>query len=230
MLRAILVDDEAVNRSLIKKLSDDSAELELLGEFDNAVAANNFLQKTEVDLLLLDVEMPGMTGIEMVRNLKHKPAVVLITSKSDYAAEAFEIEVDDFIVKPPSLARLMKAITRVKDRLNQTKEVVAESDFIFVKSNKKLVKVDYDSIVCCEATGDYVLLQLADGKHHIVYSTMSGLEEKLPSKKFLRVHRSFIVNLSQVSEVQDNVVVAGTKTIPVSNSYRSSLMERLNLL
>jgi DNA-binding LytR/AlgR family response regulator len=229
VIRCAIVDDEEMSRKNIEQLIRRVDDLKLVVVCHDAVEASNVLRKEKVDLLFLDVEMPEMTGIELVKSLTHKPEIVLVTSKENYAVEAFEYDVADYIVKPATYERFLKAYDRVKARLTSDEENTMNTDAVFVKVDSQLVKVKTTDILWVEAFGDYVNIFTENDKY-IVHSTMKGMENKLPSDHFLRVHRSYIVRLEKIKAIEETIIIIGKKLIPIGDSYRSTLMKRLNML
>lgn len=229
MIRCAVVDDEEMSRRNIEQLISRVDDLKLVAVCHDAVEASNVLRKERVDLVFLDVEMPEMSGIELVKSLTHKPEIVLVTSKENYAVEAFEYDVADYIVKPATYDRFLKAYDRVKARLTADEENTANTDAVFVKVDSQLVKVRTTDILWVEAFGDYVNI-FTETDRFIVHSTMKGMENKLPVDAFLRVHRSYIVRLDKIKAIEETVIIIGKKLIPIGDSYRSTLMKRLTML
>jgi len=216
----------------MKKLVEQVKELNVTAECENAMEAYNVINKGPVDVLLLDIEMPGMTGIELTRNLgKKKPFIIFTTGKTNYAVEAFELNVVDYLVKPVDPARFIQAIDKVKQAMSSNEEEVEVKDkeFVFVKDNGVLRKIPIDDIYYLEAMGDYVKIFTAQ-KFHIVHATLKSIEEKLPSKKFMRVHRSYIVSINKIDYIEEGTINIKGVAIPVADAYRSALTSRLNLL
>ena len=206
--------------------------LELVAECADAMQAYNHLKNEQIDLLLLDIEMPGMTGIELTKQLGNKrPLIVFSTAKTDYAVEAFELNVVDYLVKPVSIPRFFQAVEKAKEALESNKQEVKieAQQFVFVKDNGVLKKLNVEDILYLEAMGDYVKVHTAQ-KFHVLHSTLKSIEEKLPLAKFVRVHRSYIVALQKIDFIQDGVISIGKASIPVAETYKSTLNKRLNLL
>ncbi|UOQ65501.1 LytTR family DNA-binding domain-containing protein [Hymenobacter volaticus] len=204
--------------------------LTAVGSCESAVAAAEVLRTQEVDLLFLDVEMPLMSGIDLLNTLQNPPLVVLITSSKQYAVEAFEHDVVDYLVKPVSYARFLKAAQRALEvsQAHPTEAATpADADFTFMKVDTKLVKVLFDEVRYVEALGDYVHIVTGQSKL-IVYSTMKAVEEKFPDTLFVRVHRSFIVNLKRVQAIEDNNIIIDSKHIPIGQTYMREVFQRLN--
>lgn len=216
----------------MKQLVSQVKDLRLIEECADAMEAYNTINKEDIDLILLDIEMPGMTGLELIRNLGNKrPLIIFTTAKTDYAVEAFELNVVDYLVKPVTPARFVQAIERANEALNSDKEVVNvnEQEFVFVKDNGVLKRINVDDIMFLEAMGDYVKVHTGQ-KFHVLHSTLKSIEEKLPSSKFIRVHRSYIVSLNKIDYIQEGVISIGKSNVPVADTYRTTLNKRLNLL
>jgi DNA-binding LytR/AlgR family response regulator len=176
--------------------------------------------------------MPGMTGIELTKQLGNtKPLIIFTTAKSDYALEAFELNVVDYLLKPVSLPRFLQAVGRAREVMESNKQEVKfeEKEFVFVKDNGVLKKLNVDEILFLEAMGDYVKVHTGQ-KFHVLHSTLKSIEEKLPTNKFIRVHRSYIVALSKIDFIQEGVISIGKSSIPVAETYKASLNKKLNLL
>jgi DNA-binding LytR/AlgR family response regulator len=194
--------------------------------------AYNAINEEPVDLLLLDIEMPDMTGLELIKNLGNKkPLIIFTTAKKDYAVEAFELNVVDYLVKPVTPARFLQAIERANETVESNKEEVkvGEQEFVFVKDNGILKRINVDDIMYLEAMGDYVKVHTQQ-KFHVLHATLKSIEEKLPLSKFIRVHRSYIVSLNKIDFIQEGIITIGKASIPVADTYKSVLNKRLNLL
>jgi DNA-binding LytR/AlgR family response regulator len=216
----------------MKKLAEQVKDLSVMAECENAIDAYNVVNKQPVDFLLLDIEMPGMTGLELTKNLGRKsPLIIFTTAKTNYAVDAFELNVVDYLVKPIEPARFLKAIDRVKEAIESEKEQVEVKDkeFVFVRDNGILKKINSDDILYLEAMGDYVKV-FTSQKFHIVHATLKSIEEKLPSSKFMRVHRSYIIALNKIDYIEEGVISINGTAIPVADAYRTTLNNRLNLL
>jgi two-component system, LytTR family, response regulator len=225
----IVADDDPMSLKIIESFIQKTEGLECLAYCSTAIAAASVLQKSTVDILFLDVEMPEMTGIELVKSLPHKPFVVLISSKEGYAASAFDLDVTDYIVKPLDYARFMRAYNKVLDAMKADEEVKPMQNKLFVKADSVLLGLDIAKIAMVEAMADYVRIYVGD-KRHTVYSSMKGIEAKLGAQSFIRVHRSYIVNLAMIDAVEDNTITVAGHLVPVGVTYQKALMGRLNLL
>jgi two-component system LytT family response regulator len=226
-MRTLIVDDNKIARLALKNLVGQVDYLQFAGECASGLEAVNFLNREKVDLMLLDVEMPEMTGIELIRQLNNCPLVILTTSKRDYAVEAFEQRVVDYIVKPVLLPRFLKSIERVKEIFESSAIVSKSEDYFFVRNEGSWTKIIYNEILFIQALGDYAIINTTAGKY-TVHITMKTLEEKLSPDKFQRVHRSYIVAISKIATVTDNMIYIDGKPIPVADSYKVQLTDKLN--
>ncbi|MEN7546725.1 LytTR family DNA-binding domain-containing protein [Rapidithrix thailandica] len=224
----IIVDDESVARQIIKTHVLNTPELTLVGEFEDSIEAFNFLKDNKVDVAFLDIEMPEMTGMDLVQSIPDLPQIILITAQKEYALEAFEYNVVDFLVKPVRYPRFMKALDKVKQNLQKTSEKAPE-DQIYVKADNKIVRLTLEDIFFIEALSDYVIINTLQ-KKYVVHSTMKGMEKRLAATNFIRVHRSYIVNINKIDTIEDMTIVMPQKEIPIGASYKSSFMEKLNFL
>jgi DNA-binding LytR/AlgR family response regulator len=231
-MNCLIVDDNKIARATMKQLASQVKDINITGECANAMDAYNLLQEQSIDILLLDIEMPGMTGIELIKNLgKKSPVIIFTTSKKEYAAEAFELNVADYIVKPVMPARFLQAIDKAREICQSNTEEVTlkEDEFIFIRDSNIVRKLRLEDILFAEAMGDYVKLFTAQ-KFYAVHTTLKEVEERLPANAFLRVHRSYIIAISKIDTIQERAIVINGKPIPVADAYRSALNKRLNIL
>ena len=231
-MKCIIIDDNKMARMALKQLVSQVPALELIAECNDATEALDALNTTQVDLLLLDIEMPGMTGIDFTKSLgTSKPLIIFTTAKTDYAVEAFELNVVDYLVKPIGLPRFRQAIEKAQETIDSNKQEVKveEQAFVFVKDNGVLKRIAIDDILFLEAMGDYVKVHTSQ-KFHVVHATLKSIEEKLPASKFIRVHRSYIVAINKIDYIQEGTISIGKTTIPVADTHKSNLNKRLNLL
>lgn len=237
-MNCIIIDDEAAARAIIEQLCSKVSSLNVLESFPNAMQAIKYLNQNEVDLIFLDIHMPDFTGFDFIQTLKNPPKIVLTTSDAQFAIEAFEYDcIVDYLVKPIVLPRFEKAIQKavtiaakpsisVKD--SGSVETTLGND-LYVNIDRRLIKIDIPSIYLVEAKGDYIQVKTED-KNYTVHSTLKKIEDKLPNDLFLKVHRSFIINVQKIIDIEDNSVLIKKDVIPVSRSNRPELMKRLNLL
>jgi len=229
-LNCMVVDDEELSRSIVNHYIDKTNFLKLKYECSNAIEAVNILDKNDdVDLIYLDIEMPEMTGMELLQSIDHDYEVILTTSGEKYAVKAFENSVTDYLVKPFEYSRFLKASVKAKNNLEGQIRINEGQDDIFVKSDSKVVKINLEEIFYVEALADYVIFITERGKF-IVHYTMKGVEKRLPSSFFSRVHRSFIINLRRIESLEDFAVVVNKNRIPIGASYKETFIKRLNFL
>lgn len=229
-LTCVIVDDNEFNRLTLEHLVGMNESLTLLASLGDGVAALRFLEANPpVDLLLLDIEMPELSGLDLVRILPQPiPAIILVTSHRDFAVEAFDLRVVDYLIKPVSFARFHQAITRAiaqrqdKPPRPEATAVLPEPGSIdqslFVKVNNRMVRLNFDEVLFIEALSTYSVLVTATQKH-IVYATLKSLEERVPFGHFQRVHRSYIVNTQRIEVIEDNMLRMGPYEVPVGKSY-----------
>ncbi len=231
-MNALIVDDNKLARTTIKQLTERIKDINVVAECASAIDAYNYVRSQQVDLLLLDIEMPGMTGLELTKNLLQKrPVIIFITSKKQYALDAFDLNVVDYIVKPVTSSRFLQAVDKARDILESKKEDVnlKEDEFIFIRDSNVIRKLKLDQILYAEAMGDYVKLQTAE-KFYPIHTTLKAVEERLPSSLFQRVHRSYIVALNKIDTVENGGLVLNQKWVPVADAYRAALNKRMNIL
>ncbi len=234
-MNCIIIDDEKMARVIIKTLCDQVESLNLIEEFPNAIQAIKFLNENHVDLIFLDIHMPNFSGLDFIKTLKDPPKIIFTTSDPKFAIEAFEYDfIVDYLLKPIELPRFEKAIKKaerfqiIQDQLNATKPAEIKNDF-YVNIDRRLIKIDLPSIYLIEAKGDYINIKTED-KNYVVHSTLKKIEEKLPTSLFLKVHRSYIINVKKIIDIEDNSVLIKKDVVPVSRSNRPELMKRLDLL
>lgn len=226
-LNCIVVDDSAVQRITITKLVNESSLLNLIGEFANALEAKNCINNNALDLIFLDVEMPLISGFDLLDGLKTKPQIIFITSKADYALKAFDYEATDFLQKPISKERFIKAVKKATELHALRYDIPQEQgESIVIKSNLKKLKIYLSKIKWIEAYGDYIKV-VTDDETHLVLSTMKGFEKELPEGKFIRVHKSFIINLSRVEKFNNKFIEIGTTKIPLSRNKKEEIVKAI---
>lgn len=234
-MNCILVDDDEMSRKLVEDYASRVEFIKLTRSFSNPIEALSFIQNQseEVHLVFLDIEMPEMTGLELLDTSAVKPQVVIISSKEKYALKAFDYSVTDYLLKPITFPRFFKAVSRAYERYNQLRSPFDDDREIFIKKNNSLVRVRYGDILWIEAMENYVIV-VTNHERFTIHLTMKSIENQLPSIRFKRVHRSFIVNVGKIDTIEDNVISIrsndGRKTIPIGKSYRESLINELNLI
>lgn len=229
-LNSIVVDDSAIQRMTITKLVNETTSLHLVGDFANALEAKNCINHQEVDLIFLDIEMPLINGFDLLDGLKNKPQIIFITSKADYAVKAFDYEATDFLEKPISKERFLKAVKKATD-LHQLKHEHQDDlgDAIIIKSNLKKLKIFTSKIKWVEAFGDYIKI-ITDDESHLVLSTMKSFENELPEGKFVRIHKSYIVNVERIDKFNSKFAEIGSNKIPISRNKKEIITEAIKNL
>lgn len=227
-LRCIIVEDEVMARKSLQRLCEQHGSLEVLGAFENAEDALTFLSNEEVDLIWLDVEMPGLSGFGLLENLTSMPQVIMTTTKTEYAFDAYQYQVTDYLQKPITLPRFKVAVEKVIELNSQKTSVASDRQEIYVKIEGRYIRIPYAEILYVENVGDYVKF-FTTKNSYVVHTTMKYLEEKLGGQ-FLRVHRSFIVHLDKIVDIEENNLVIANKVIPISRANKPELMNRLNML
>lgn len=226
-LNCIVVDDSALQRITVTKLICENQNLQLVGEFSNATDAKNCISTKTVDLVFLDIEMPVINGFDFLDGLKVKPQIIFITVKAEYALKAFDYNATDYLHKPLSKERFNIAVSKAF-KLYTLKKDVEEDDenYIFIKSNLKKLKIYTSKIRWVEAFGDYVKI-ITEDDSHLVLSTMKAFEKELPPDKFIRVHKSYIINIHKVDTFNSKFAEIDTFKIPLSRNKKDNLMEAL---
>lgn len=229
-MTCLIIDDDPSIRIVLHSLIEEIPFLQLLGECKDGMEGFVFLQKTPVDLLFLDVEMPRMNGIEFLDSLTHKPMVIMITSKREYAVEAFEHQAIDYIVKPITEKRFLTAVAKAKDMFDQAQQLSSNNqEFIFIKDKTHLTKINFADILFIQAMGDYMKVQTAE-KWYILHSTMKVLEERLPKHLFFRTHRSYMVNYKNIDAIEDNIAKLKSYSVVIGEQYKAALLKLVNLI
>lgn len=229
MVKCVMVEDDPVSMEVMKGLVERVGFLQLQDAFIDPFKALQWLADNETDLLLLDIEMPGLSGLDLLKSLTKKPYVIIVSSKPEYAVEAFDFDVVAYLVKPiKSYSKFLNAVLKIKDKVKVQSQENA-TDRIFVKVDSLLVGIEFDQILWIEAFGDYVKINTND-KVYTTYNTMKSVEEKLPDTQFTRVHRSYIINVTKINNIDQGNLLINKKIIPIGNSYRDGLMKKLNTL
>lgn len=227
MLKCIIIDDEEMARAIIEKHCSKLEHIEVVCQFDNALDSIQYLNNNKVDLVFLDIHMPELNGFDFIDSLNSPPSIILTTSDTDLALNAFEYKcIVDYLIKPVKLPRFIKAVSKIDVTNNIDKN---DNNEMYINIDRRLVKINIPDIYLIEAKGDYINIK-TETKNHIVHTTMKKIEMKLPDSLFLKIHRSFIINTKKIIDIEDNSVLIKKEVIPVSRSNRPELMKRLNLL
>jgi len=235
-MKCLIIDDDATARIIVNKLCSNIDDIEVVKEFSNAIEAIKFLNSSTVDVIFLDIHMPSFSGFDFIKTLKDPPKIILTTSDRNFALDAFEYDcVVDYLVKPIEAERFKKAIDKLAVFVNNKTSNGALSSSessvndLYVNIDRRLIKINIPDIYLVEAKGDYIKIK-TENSNHIVHSTLKKIESKLPTDMFLKVHRSYVINIHRIIDIEDNSVLIKKDVIPVSRSNRGELMKRLNLL
>jgi len=229
MINCIIVDDEPLARQLIASYIDELPELHLIGSYESAFEAFAVLHSQSVDVIFLDIEMPGISGINFVKSLKWYPKIIFISAHTEFAVDAFEIEATDYLVKPVTFDRFLKAVDKIikPTGIKRMEETPTETSSIFLKVDRRLVKVDFSEILYIEGMGDYLKVHIMK-KTYISYMTMGKIETLLPVSKFTRIHRSTIINIDLIQYIEGNLVIINGIELNIGLTYRDSFLKKIN--
>jgi DNA-binding LytR/AlgR family response regulator len=225
MANCLIVDDEPLSRDVLRKYISEVKDLQLLAECSSAVEATHQMNLKRVDIIFLDINMPGLSGISFARSLKVSPLIVFTTAYPEYAVEGFELDATDYLVKPYSFERFMKAVNRAVERLSENNIPTADEGKILVKADKKLYALKLSEILLIEGQGDYIRIRTL-GENLVVHDTIKNFLANLPENEFMRIHKSYVVNLKRIEYIEGNQVRAGEYTLPVSPVHREELLSR----
>lgn len=229
MIQAIAIDDEPLALQLIVQYAQRLDWLQIEATFSDPLEAKEFLDTHPVDLIFLDIQMPDISGVEFYRGLSQKPEVIFTTAYSHYAVEGFNLNAVDYLVKPFEFNRFQLALEKARELIGFRQSKEMEEGFLLVKYNYQWLKIGYKEIEYIEALDDYIKI-IVQPKPYLIHMSMKVVTEKLPSEKFMRVHRSYIVAIEKVSSWNKNTITIGDKTIPVSVTYQKQVQETLNKL
>jgi DNA-binding LytR/AlgR family response regulator len=232
IINCIIIDDEPLARTGLKEYIADIDFLNLLGEFDNPLSATELIGTCDVHLIFLDIQMPKITGLDFFKTLKDPPAVIFTTAYPQYALDGFEVNALDYLVKPISFDRFLKAALKAKEfyevrQKNNADTITGNApDHFFIKADNKLVKILFDDILFVEAKQNYVTIQTTS-KKFISYLTFKSVEEYLPGSRFIKVHKSFIIAAAKVDSIDGNEIRIGQYRVPISRNLKDEVMEKL---
>lgn len=229
-MNCITIDDDNFHRKIIEECITKTPNLKLIGSFPSVKDALNTLKKNTIDLVFLDMEMPEISGTDFIKTFRDIPQIIIISSKNEYAAEAFNYDVTDYIVKPYNYDRFLKAVIKaqtINENFSYNKTETPQQ--LFIKKDGSYFNVDVDSISYIEALGDYVHIYTQTQRFTIL-STMKAMEAKLPENKFVRIHNSYIVNIKKIKQIDDVSLVCNEQTLPISRARKADFFEKLNFL
>jgi len=226
MIRCLAIDDEPLALELLVDNISKVPFLKLVGSCDNVMDAMREMEQQKVDLIFLDIQMPGLTGLQFIESMTEKPMIILITAYKQYALEGYNLDVTDYLVKPVSLDRFMKACNKAKQlfELKSTRKIGAKPDYIFVNADYSMVKINLTDIIYIEGLKDYISFHLKSSKHPLVTRMqMKTIEEQLPESTFIRIHKSYIVSISFITAIRKSSVFIDSLELPLSDTYRQSV-------
>lgn len=234
MIKCIIIDDEKLAREILSIMILKSEKLVLVEQFSNAIDAMKYLNSNKVDLIFLDIHMPNFSGFDFVQTIKNPPKIILVTVDKNFALDAFNYNcIADYLVKPIEEERFNRAVKRISVKKEQPVITPILPDTttkeIYVNIDKRLIKIDIAAINFIQANGDYILIK-TEITNYTVHTTLKKIEEKLPKSSFLKIHRSYVINVNKIIDIQDSTVLIGKDLIPVSKNNRSLLMDSINLL
>jgi DNA-binding LytR/AlgR family response regulator len=228
----VIVDDEPMAGNFLQHYCERLDNFEVAGVFENAESALDLLKKKVIEVLFLDVEMPGISGFQLLDQLPYMPKVVLTTSKTDYAYSAFQYNVTDYLKKPITFNRFQEACSKIAATLHkeakQVPTTITKTEDIYIKADGKFIRLTYDDILYIESMGDYVKY-FTTTKAYVTHSTLKAAEEKVNANNFIKVHRCYIVNLKKIKDIQDNSLVIEGKVIPISKSLKGDVMAKIGI-
>jgi DNA-binding LytR/AlgR family response regulator len=225
-LSCIIVDDEPVARKILHEFVEQVPFMDLQGKFENAMKAEAFLKNNIIDIVFLDIEMPKVSGMQLLQKMHIESIVILTTAFPQYALEGYELDVIDYLLKPFAFSRFLKAVQKAKDYygLKHLATATMQSSYIFIKSDKRIEKIELNDILYAESVGNYVSVYTA-GKKFLAYLTMKSLESQLPLNEFIKIHQSYLVNASKIEAIEGNEIKIGSRSLPISRNYREIVMK-----
>jgi DNA-binding LytR/AlgR family response regulator len=232
-IRALIIDDEPLAQKVIEQYAQRLPDLKIVGTCNDAICAHKAIQEQTIDLLFLDINMPKLSGISFLKNLKNAPLVIFTTAYSEYALEGFELNAIDYLKKPFSFERFCKAYYRAEELLLLKQNSagndanINQSEFLFIKSNKKSVKVKFTDILYIEGLGDYIKIHLQSSKL-VTNLSMKKIISLLPANQFYRIHKSFIISVDKIESLEGNMVTINQTKLPIGNSYRQDFIGFVN--
>jgi DNA-binding LytR/AlgR family response regulator len=227
-MNCLIVDDDLASREIVTQLLTYRKDVEIIAQSESAYEAIEVLKDEAVDLIILDIDMPGMSGIEMMQTLRNPPMVILVTGNKDHALDAYQYQVIDYIVKPVDKTRFLSAVDTALAKY-EIEQPVVSGDFLFIKKDGVFYKIFYRDILNIEAMADYICIHTSD-KKFLTLSTMHSIEKRLPAAKFVRIHRSHIVNILYVDSIEDGTANLGAKMLPIGKSYKQRLFKAINVI
>lgn len=228
MISAVAIDDEPLSLSIIERFCEDLDGIDLKKTFTEQKKAIRYINKFEVDLLFLDIRMPQQTGIDLYKNLDREIKVIFITAYEEYAIEGFNLNATDYLLKPFSFERFKESVERAAREIQLEQQSVNEKPFLDIRADYKLHRIPYGNITHIEALDDYIQIHQDHGKRLVARATMKGILKKLPKNKFVRIHRSYIVNIDKITNIGSDELKIGEQSFPISSSYKADIEDQLD--
>lgn len=225
-LNCIVIDDEPLARKGIENFINETDSLQLSGSFANPLLAMEMLEKEKIDLMFLDIEMPKITGMAFLKSLNNPPLTIITTAYSDHAAEGFDLDVVDYLLKPIAFERFLKAVGKAKDLMERNENPLKNNSDFFIKCDNRIERIFYDDLLFVQAMENYVLLQTKT-KKYVSYLTLKSVEEYLPADQFMKVHKSFIASVSKIDSIDGNLLKMGSHAITISRSYKDEIFDKI---
>lgn len=229
-MNCIIIDDEPIARDILRTYIAQIPYLVLVANCEDAFEAMRILNQKEIDLIFLDINMPRLSGLEMLRSLKICPSVIITSAYSEFALEGFELSVTDYLLKPFSFPRFVQATEKAVNKVRNAvlpDQIIDHEGFVMVKSDKKLTKIWLKEIEYAEAYGNYIFIYRNSGDRIISKQTLTQFEEQLPPSKFIRIHKSFVLSLTAIKYLEGNEIMLNSRKLPIGKVYRENLMGRL---
>ncbi len=224
MIKCVIIDDEPLAAELLQSYVEQESQLKLLATFNDAESAVDFIRANKVDLIFLDIQMPHMNGIQLLKSLSEPPMVIFTTAYTEYAAEGFELDAVDYLLKPFDIKRFQRAVNKAGEyRRYISRTEPAANPYIFIKSEYQVIKINYDDIRYMESLDDYVKIYTTNSRPMLTLMTLKAITEKLPEDRFARIHRSYIISLDKIESVRNKRIKIGEIELPIGNSYSESI-------
>lgn len=229
-IRVLIIDDEFPARKLLMEYVSKIPNLEMVAACEDAIEASSVLQQQSVDLILSDIQMPELSGLDFIRSMKDKPLVIFTTAYSEYAIDSYELDAVDYLLKPIPFPRFMQAVNKAAERIKLRQTTVNNApmkDYFMVKADHKLYRIDYSELLFIEGQSEYVTFHMKDKKSVTAYYSLKKLEDELPNKDFVRVHKSYIVSVSKIESVEGNILTVAGHKLAIGKNYKDGFLEML---
>ncbi|WP_428657415.1 LytR/AlgR family response regulator transcription factor [Runella sp.] len=227
-IKCLIIDDEPVARKIMQEFVEELEWFQLIGQAESPLKAINLMAQNSVDLLFLDIELPQMSGLELLKNFTNPPVVIITTAYPHYALEGFELDVLDYLLKPISMERFLKSALKAKTFFEQKNKTSSPSaDYFFIKCDGKIERIEIRDLLYVKALENYIIIQTAQRKF-LTYLTMKGLEEYLPTEQFVKIHKSYLVPIAKIDRIEGNEVQIGNEKLPLSRNLRADVLQRID--